>query len=139
MEDVRGAGEVMVATYMYDHPELHKALIRRLGQRSTFSLIVMVDKEAFGGQTPYFQRSRLAALRENGATVYLCRGERGQGSYHRKALVIDRRYSYSGGANYTRKSTDNKELVYRIAGPPVDATVALLSSDQRDGCVWDGS
>ena len=61
-----------------------------------------------------------------------------KGSYHRKALVADRRYLYTGGANLTSKSCDNKELCYRITGPVVGQVLEKLQQDAKDGRQWDG-
>ena len=126
-----------MATYMYDNLDLHKVLVRRLQQQS-FQCTVRVDAEAFTGRTPFHQRARLAELHQNGGKVFLCRGEMRKGSYHRKALVADRRYLYTGGANLTSKSRENKELCWRMTGPVVGELLKILKQDAEQGRQWDG-
>ena len=121
-----------MATYMYDNLDLHKVLVRRLQQQS-FQCTVRVDAEAFTGRTPFHQRARLAELHQNGGKVFLCRGAMRKGPYHRKALVADRRYLYTGGANLTSKSRENKELCWRMTGPVVGEFLKILKQDAEQG------
>ena len=78
----------------------------------------------------------MKALRDAGAAVFLCKGLRGQGSFHNKAVVVDRRYLYSGGANITYKSHSNDETVYRITGPVVLQILGRLAIKRETGKPW---
>ena len=92
------------------------------------------------GATQSNQMSRPRALwGEDGATIVACRGDPPDGAVHKQALVVDRRYLYSGGANFTNKSVRSGELVYRMVGLPVAGVLADLavSMGQR-GLEWDG-
>ena len=135
------AVEVEMGTYQYDNLKLHTRLLARLKDRSAFSLNVLIDEEQFGGRVPKLQRTRLAELKAAGkgrCKVYLCKGKRGKGSYHCKALVIDRRYLYTGGMNFTSKSEDNEELVYRHTGPLVLQVAERMAFHRVKGKLWDG-
>jgi len=85
-----------------------------------------------GSKTPVHQRSRLDRLRRAGATIVLCRGMRSTGSFHAKAVVIDRRTGFVGSANTTDKSLRNGELCFRLRGPPVMEVLQFLQRE-RDG------
>ena len=49
-------------------------------------------------------------------------------------MIIDKRYMYTGGANVTYQSDGggNKELVFRMTGPPVRDVLATLQDDMRN-------
>ena len=85
------------------------------------------------GNTPWYQRSRLTALVAEGASVHVCTGQPPKGIYHRKALIVDKRYMYTGGANFTYQSDDggNKELTFRMTGELVLQVLAILQDDMR--------
>ena len=74
LADVRGASEVLLATYMYDHPDLQALLVRRLSGRTPFSLEILIDKGVLEGNAPWYQRSRLTSLVSEGAVVHVCTG-----------------------------------------------------------------
>ena len=127
--DIEAASEVELSSYMYDNPDLHKVLLERLQgkARRPFSLSMYIDAEQFKGRTPKAQKSRVTQLRGAGAKVYVCKGKRGLGAYHCKALVVDRRYLYTGSMNFTTKSVDNEELPFRMTGPVVLQVLARLA------------
>ena len=131
--DVRDATEVFMATFMYDHPQLHGVLLKRLQGRSSFSLNILIDESVLKGNKPWHQKQRLTALVEAGAIVYVCTGHTPKGIYHRKAVIVDRRFMYTGGANMTNQADagGNKELIFRMVGPPVLETLAILHEDMR--------
>jgi phosphatidylserine/phosphatidylglycerophosphate/cardiolipin synthase-like enzyme len=131
--DIAVASEVLMATYMYDHPQLHGLLLRRLKGRAGITVDILIDKGALEGNTPWYQRSRLSVLVNAGATVHVCTGQPPKGIYHRKAVVVDKRYLYTGGANMTYQSDEggNKELVFRITGQPVLDVLSILDADVR--------
>ena len=118
---VERASEVDLSTYMYDHPKLHQALMLRLRESSHGSVQVrmLIDREAMQGGTPYYQAARVRALHKVGAEVYLCRGDGPRGIHHKKAVIINRRVAFTGGANLTQKSTENGEFNFRMLGPIV--------------------
>jgi hypothetical protein len=131
--DVGVASEVLLGTYMYDHPQLHALLLRRLKGRAPFTLNILIDKGVLDGNTPWYQRSRLTALVDAGATVHVCTGQPPKGIYHRKAVIVDKRYMYTGGANFTYQSDEggNKEVIYRMTGQPGLDVLSILHDDVR--------
>lgn len=142
ISDVADASEVELASYMLDEPGLHQALLRRVAGsgRAPFSLRVYVDRTTFAESKPYFQRPRLAALHQKGALVYLCSGQCVGGSFHCKALVIDRRYLYTGNGNFTHCSrTKNQEFLFRMTGPMVAEVLEDLAANRARAQLWDGS
>ena len=122
-----------MVTFMYDHPQLHNVLLKRLQGRSSFSLNILIDDSVLKGNKPWYQKPRLTALVEAGAIVYVCTGQPPKGIYHRKAVIVDRRFMYTGGANMTNQADagGNKELIFRMVGPPVLETLAILHEDMR--------
>ena len=56
------ASEVLVASYVFDHPALTRALVQKLSGRGLFAVSVLVDKEQFDTRACYHQRPRLAEL-----------------------------------------------------------------------------
>ena len=125
--DVAHASEVVMASYMYNDESLQKVFLKRLRGGADFKLAVLLDAEMFAGSVPRSQKPRVTELREAGASVFLCKGVAGQGAFHSKALVVDRRYLYTGSANFTQKSRRNEELCFRITGPVVAEVLAKLS------------
>ena len=107
-------------------------------RRRRVTLNLHIDAEMLGGGTPQSQRKRVKDLSDEGATVYVCKTGR-QGSYHCKALVVDRRVLYTGSANFTGKSRRNRETVFRMTGPVVDQMLRQLAEDRRTWKTWDGS
>ena len=138
-QEIATSSEVELASYLYDNSSLHKALLKRLNSRQTFSLRVYVDAEMFAGQNPRFQRSRVRELMEAGAGIYLCRGPGRQGAFHCKGIVIDRKVLYCGNANATDKSLCNEEFCLRVTGAPVGQILQRLSMHLKSGRLWNGS
>ena len=139
LADVRGADEVMVASFTYDHKQLTDMFLHRLGGRAPFTLCVLVDKEAFEQGTAPRERARLRALRDADAEIWMCRGVRQRGRMHIKAVVVDRRIGYVGSANLTEKSLSNAELCFRTRGAPVAATLRRMANVKSKGTLWDGA
>ena len=137
--DVATAGQVELASYQYDNPCLQKALLKRLKGRAAFSLKVYLDAEMFQGAVPRYQKSRVKELWESGAEVFLCRGPKSQGSFHCKAVVVDRRYLYCGSPNFTYKSQNNEELCFRMTGPVVGEVLEKFAVWGKRKKLWDGS
>ena len=141
--DIEQASEVEAATYQYDNTQLYTCLLKRLQGRRPFKLNIYVDREQLKNcvktRIPRQMRSRLATLRTNGASVYVCRGRGKLGSYHPKGLVIDRRYLYYGSPNLTDKSLDNDEWPFRSTGEVVGQVLSRLSDNRQKHPLWDGN
>lgn len=137
--DLANASEAELASYIYDNPSLQDVLLRRLKGRTEFKLNLYVDAELFANARYRHQRPRLKALRDAGAQVFLCKGPGRQGSFHMKALVVDRRYLYSGSPNFTYKSHCNEELCMRITGGGVAKVMEKLSGHRLTRNAWDGA
>jgi hypothetical protein len=138
LADSRKASEVLVSSYMYDHPDLQQLLLRRLQGKAQkpFELTVLLDMASYNGQLPARQKARITALRGNGAKVVLCTGARRGCTFHKKAVIVDRRFLYTGGANITYASEHgNGELVYRMVGQPALDTYDDLAADEARGRV----
>ena len=65
-------------------------------------------------------------MRDAGAEVYLCTGTSGTGVFHTKAIVIDAKAAFVGGSNVTYACRHNRDLMLRLAGPPVSQILAGL-------------
>ena len=139
LEELNGATNVLVATYVIDHGSLCALLERRLSGRSEFHLEVLVDKESLESRTCVHQRPRLAALRRAGAKVYACGGKTPLGALHMKMIILDWRIAFVGSANLTQKSLQNAELTMRVRGPPVSDFLAQALAVKDCGELWDGS
>ena len=137
--DIAAVKGVLLSSLVYDNPDVQKLLVMKLKERhrKPFALTVLIDAASFNGSLPARQQGRIRSLRANGASVFLCRGDRLGYPFHKKAVVIDRRYLYSGGANVTYASErGNGELVFRMMGPVVLETMATLAIDQARGREW---
>jgi phosphatidylserine/phosphatidylglycerophosphate/cardiolipin synthase-like enzyme len=137
--EIAASNEVLLATPWYDHPGVHQALWRKLDRRGRepFALTVLIDRVSFRGRTPPRQKERITALQAKGAKIILCTGLRFDDTFHKKAVIIDRRYLYSGSANITYASDHgNAELVYRAVGQPVLDAMAELAAEQVRGREW---
>ena len=135
------AAEVELASYLYDNTAVQDALLKRLRSRTAFGLNVYVDSEKFVTGGPFLQKARLRQLRSAGAgacKVYLCKGLRLRGSFHCKGAVVDRRFLFSGGANFTRQSEDNEEYCYKMAGPVVGQVLERMARHRQTGTLWNG-
>jgi len=128
LEEISGSSVVIVASLVYDDPDLHSTLLRRLRGRDAFDCSVFVDRDTYEQRTYRYQRARILELQKHGGSIFLCTGRdyntefgaRGQrGHFHMKALVIDNKISYVGSANATRNSRINGELVLRLVGSSV--------------------
>jgi len=136
--DITDAAEVELASYMYDNFKLHGLLLKRLRGRSPFALSIFVDAEKFAGSVPKQQKARLRELCNSGAQVYICKGRAAGGAFHCKGLVVDRRYLFTGNANFTEKSLKNWELCFRMEGPPVKEVLLDLAAAKLKGKLWSG-
>ena len=137
-KDVAGAGQVELGSYVYDNPTVQSALLKRLRGRTAFELNLYVDSEQFSGGGPRLQKSRLRELRSAGARVYLCRGQGRQGSYHAKGAVVDRRFLYTGSANFTAKSLANEEFCFKLVGHDVLTVLQRMVQHKQTGKLWNG-
>ena len=135
---VKDAAEVELASYLYDNPAVQAALLKRLRSRTAFGLNVYVDSENLLLVGFFSKSSAHGGLQSAGALVYLCKGRARQGSCHCKGAVADRRYLYSGNANFTRKSEDNEEYCYKMAGPVVRQVLERMARHRQMGRLWNG-
>ena len=133
------ASEVELGSYMYDNVALHQTLLRRLRGRASFSLSVYIDAGSLKGKTPKMQKPRLEELLAAGAKVFRCGGVKASGLFHCKAAVVDRRYLYTGSANFTENSRGNEELCFKITGPVVHDVLEKLNCQKLKGKPWNGS
>ena len=62
VEDVNSASTVLMASFVYDEPELQQAFERRLAGRAEFSLELLVDAGQFNERNSVHQRPRLLEL-----------------------------------------------------------------------------
>lgn len=136
-KDLGGAGQVELASYVYDNEAVQGVLLKRLRGRAPFQLNLYVDAEQFHDGGPRLEKRRLKELHAAGAQVYLCKGEGRQGSYHAKAAVVDRRFLYTGSANFTQKSLANEEFCFKLAGPEVLKVLERLARPWRRE-LWNG-
>lgn len=135
--ELRSAEEVVLVSYVLDHPKLVETAARRLRTRS-MSVRVLVDQEALGDKLAPHEKPRLRELQKAGADVLVCRGVARLGRLHGKAAVLDRRVAFAGSANLTAKSEANVEFCYRLAGPPVADLLEMISAVAVRGRCWDG-
>ena len=124
--DLKKASVVEVASYCYDSPAVQQVLLARLKGSAPFAVNLYIDKEMYAGKVPKRQKRCLRELEAAGAAVYICKGLRGLGSFHWKAMIVDRRYMYTGSANFSKKSLDNEELCFRMTGPVVTKVLTKL-------------
>ena len=139
---------------MYDDPRLHGVFLSRLGNpRRPFKLELMVDRQAAAGEGGRkYMRPRLRELKTAGAQVWLCDGHNHteilgtgagnlHGHVHVKGVVVDRRVAYTGSMNLTRAARTNREIMFKIRGPPVvqflNICLAFVITEPR--CNWDFS
>jgi len=135
IDSVEEASEVIIGSYQYDHEGLTHVLERRLRGRAPFDLTILLDREMYNSNTPHGQGSRLNMLKRLSAELVLCRGTRSSGSFHAKAVVIDRRTAYVGSANITNKSLRNGELCLVLRGAPVAEILQFLHNEKARGFV----
>ena len=65
---VKTATDVTIATYMYDDPDLHTALCKRLRENKPFSLSLVLDRDTFlHGASPRHERRCIEELQRLGA------------------------------------------------------------------------
>ena len=131
MTELRAGEEVFASTFMYDDPRLHDLLLSRLGNiRREFKFELIVDRQATEGGTCRHMRPRLRELKRAGADIWTCDGHNHReiygagastlyGHVHVKAIVVDRRVAYIGSMNLTRSARANREIMFKIRGPPV--------------------
>ena len=136
--DLKDAAEAELATYMFDHTLTYNTLLKGLKRRAPLKLNLYIDSEVLAGAKPRQQRTRLKTLRDNGARVFVCKGIKKKGLFHGKAMVVDRRYLYSGGANFTDNSENNFEFCFRMTGSVVKQVLESLAGARQTGRLWDG-
>ena len=126
-----------MSAFSYDEPKVQELFLKRLRDRSVFSLEMFVDAQHFRSRVTRHMRPCLTALVAAGATVKLASGHSHAsifgaagsglvGQLHAKAVVLDRSVAYVGSANFTRNSLGNRELVWRMRGPQVMEVLEMI-------------
>ena len=124
----KASSYVTLASTMYDSDVIHAALLRRLRRQPACACTVLVDKQDHKNGVCKTQGAKLAALLGLGAKVLLGTGRKlprrhgatgHSGIMHRKALLVDGRVAFAGGANATNQQDKNQELVFRFEGAVV--------------------
>ena len=142
--ETRSARSWWCASYVFDDPATKSLLLQRLRGGVPFDCRIVVDKDVYLSKSSRGQAACLRELQAAGAKVFLAHGRvdaarrvfgptAKAGSVHVKAVAIDGQVVYSGGANCTRQARCNRELVYRIVGPPVADIVAEITATMTAG------
>ena len=58
------------------------------------------------------------------------------GAHHGKAVVVGRRYLYTGSPNVTVKSEQNAEFCFKMTGPDVHQWMARLALQKQRALPW---
>ena len=136
LTDLRGARDVELASYCMDEDALFTQLER--GLDSSLNLNLYIDREQFAGTIPKKQKAAVRKLFRKGAKIFICKGLRRNGSFHSKALVVNRRVPYMGGANFTNWSHNNCETMFRATGAVVAEVMADTVEWRNNAVLWDG-
>ena len=135
------AAEIEISSYLFDEPSLHALLVKRLAdKRDRVAVRLHLDgKTLLNDDKFYYQRSRVKKLHELGATVYLCSGRKPNGVFHKKAVIADRRWMFSGGANLTHSARHaNSEFLMKLTGKGVMDALASLEQERLKARLWNG-
>ena len=100
--------------------------------------MVFDREEMEKGSVPRNQKPRVQQLCRAGAQMFLVKGIRSQGSYHKKEVIVDRRWMFEGSANLTDASHGNRESVYFHTGTVVKAVLQDNENDKQVGTLWKG-
>ena len=119
LQEIRGAKHVVLASYVYNNHQVQELLKQKLQGRSEFECIIAVDKSAYGKSVAPGEKTKLKELKDLGAAVHLCDGQKGSGIFHWKCIIVDGKVVFTGSANVTQGCLNNWELVIRMVGPPV--------------------
>ena len=137
--DVKSASHIHLACFAFDQPRMTSELLKRLTEPEKPECLIVVDAAYYDSRKAKYQRPRLRDLQKNGATVRLASGTTSYvggskcvGAMHVKALVIDRRIAYVGSGNMTFSAQFNRELMFRMVGPPVTEVLAAIFSARDD-------
>ena len=136
------ASEIEISSYLFDEPSLHALLVKRLAdERDKVAVRLHLDgKTLLKEEKYYYQRSRVKKLHELGATVYLCSGRKPNGVFHKKAVIADRRWMFTGGANLTHSARHaNSEFLFKLTGAGVMDALRSLEQERVKAHLWNGS
>ena len=112
---------------------------KRVQGRNAFSLLKVLDREEIEkGSIPRNQKPRVRQLCRAGTQIFLVKGIRSQGSYHKKEVIVDRRWMFEGSANLTDASHGNRESAYFHTGTVVKAVLQDNENDKQVGTLWKG-
>lgn len=137
--DVALASSAVVASFAYDLPEIHAALLGRLAAAAAggapFRLLLLVDSEQFQRPSCRMMVASVRALAEAHAEVRVGTGKSAaQGCMHMKSMVLDNLVLYLGSGNYTENSTHHSwNQAVRLTGAQVQvpSSVAMPSYSGR--------
>ena len=141
VEDIGKSSTVTIASYSFDHPVVHRALMDRLKGHDKFTCEILVDKEQYETGGSSYMAPRLRSLQKAGALIFLCHGpartKRGRkasthGSMHLKLMLVDGEIAYHGSANYTLAAERNWDCVVRLVGHPVIDMLGMLVALKTD-------
>ena len=134
--DLKNARDLEIASYCMDEARLFNTVAELF---PACKVNLYIDKEMLADATKEKQRKRVRQLHRTGAHVYVLKGVRRLGSFHPKALIINRRIMYFGGANFTDKARrDNRETTFRATGHVVEEILEDASDWRAAGTLWDG-
>ena len=123
LQDLATASRVRVSCMLYDHLEMHQAILRRFGRLRVkgppLDVQVVVDRVHHERRTSPQQQPRLLELLGKGVPVRLGHGELDEGVLHQKLIVLDEHIAYVGSANFTGASMVNREGLVRLVGGPI--------------------
>ena len=125
LEDLRMARRARVRAMLYDNPDLHRALLSRVGRQrlrhndQVLDLEVIVHKKHHERHDSQYQFPRLFELARHDVTVLLGTGVSTLGILHSKVVLLDDRTAYVGSANCTVASGTNREAVVKLIGGPI--------------------
>lgn len=123
IEEMKGAKHVVLASYVFNNHQVQSLLTKKLDKkkkgRGQFECIIAVDRSAYEKNTAPGEKNKLKELKDFGAAIHLCDGQRGSGIFHWKCIIVDSKVVFSGSANVTQGCLNNWELVFRVVGPKV--------------------
>lgn len=137
LQDLAMASRLQICSMLYDHPEIHRAIMGRLGRQHVkgrgLAARIIVDASHHARRTCQYQQARLEMLVKSKAEVLLGDGERQDGILHTKIVILDERIVYLGSANVTFGSTNNREgLVRLVGGTVVQEVLGAVQSAAAD-------
>ena len=127
--DLNRATDVSVCVFMYDDPDVHASLMKRVRQNPDVNMEIIVDGKQLQKGGCYYMRPRLRELQRHGVAVYLAPGRTSSGHMHCKNLVMSSasaQVAFTGSSNFTKSArAHNHEMMLRVSGLPVRSIRAV--------------